>query len=164
MQHPLAITVNGDPHELYVEASTSLLQLVRQQLGLTGSKEGCDDSECGACMMLVDGRPVNSCSYLALQANGRQVTTVEGLARGAELHPLQRQFAELGGVQCGYCTSGMLMSAAALLKEKPTPTEEEIRWALSGNLCRCTGYSKIVQAVSAAADEIVESGRGRRTS
>jgi carbon-monoxide dehydrogenase small subunit len=124
---------------------------VREQLGLTGSKEGCDDSECGACMMLVDGRPVNSCSYLALQANGRKITTVEGLAAGAELHPLQRQFAELGGVQCGYCTSGMLMSAAALLKLNPEPSDEEIRWALSGNLCRCTGYTKIVQAVQAAA-------------
>ena len=154
MQLPLTITVNGDLHELYVDPSVSLLQFVRQQLGLTGSKEGCEDSECGACMMLVDGRPVNSCSYLALQANGRTVTTVEGLARGAELHPLQRQFAELGGVQCGYCTSGMLMSAAALLEKTPKPSEDEIRWALSGNLCRCTGYSKIVQAVQAAASEM----------
>jgi len=160
MQYPLTITVNGDLHEQYVEASTSLLQFVRQDLGLTGSKEGCDDSECGACMMLVDGRPVNSCSLLALQANGRQVTTVEGLARGAQLHPLQRQFADLGGVQCGYCTSGMLMSAAALLMEKPTPSGEEIRWALSGNLCRCTGYSKIVQAVEAAAGEMHAADRG----
>jgi carbon-monoxide dehydrogenase small subunit len=155
MQLQLKVTVNGESHELYVDASTSLLQFVRQQLGLTGSKEGCDDSECGACMILVDGRPVNSCSYLALQANHRTITTVEGLAKGAELHPLQRQFAELGGVQCGYCTSGMLMSAVALLKENPRPSEEEIRWALSGNLCRCTGYTKIVQAVQAAAVEMV---------
>ncbi|MFI5283800.1 MAG: (2Fe-2S)-binding protein [Candidatus Dormibacterales bacterium] len=154
MQQPLSITVNGDIHEVHVDPSMSLLQFVRHQLGLTGSKEGCEDSECGACMMLVDGRPVNSCSFLALQANGRAVTTVEGLARGAELHPLQRQFAELGGVQCGYCTSGMLMSAAALLETKPRPSEAEIRWALSGNLCRCTGYSKIVQAVQAAAIEL----------
>ena len=154
MQLPLTITVNGDLHEVHVDPWVSLLQFVRQQLGLTGSKEGCEDSECGACMMLVDGRPVNSCSVLALQANGRSVTTVEGLARGAELHPLQRQFAELGGVQCGYCTSGMLMSAAALLETKPRPSEAEIRWALSGNLCRCTGYSKIVQAVQAAAIEL----------
>jgi len=154
MQFPLAITVNGELHEVHVDASTSLLQFVRQQLGLTGSKEGCEDSECGACMMLVDGRPVNSCSYLVLQAGGRAVTTVEGLARGAELHPLQRQFAELGGVQCGYCTSGMLISATALLEGNPRPSEEEIRWALSGNLCRCTGYTKIVQAVQAAAVEL----------
>jgi carbon-monoxide dehydrogenase small subunit len=154
MQFPLSITVNDDQHELYVEASTSLLQLVREQLGLTGSKEGCEDSECGACMMLVDGRPVNSCSYLALQANRRTITTVEGLAHGAELHPLQRQIADLGGVQCGYCTSGMLISAFALLKTNPTPSETQIRWALSGNLCRCTGYSKIVEAVKAASHEM----------
>jgi len=154
MQLPLKITVNGDLHEFYVDASTSLLQFVRRQLGLTGSKEGCDDSECGACMMLVDDRPVNSCSYLALQANGRAITTVEGLAHGAELHPLQSQFADQGGVQCGYCTSGMLMSAAALLRMNPRPSDEEIRWALSGNLCRCTGYSKIIEAVKAAAHEM----------
>ena len=154
MQFPLTVTVNGDLHELYVDPSTSLLKFVREQLGLTGSKEGCEDSECGACMMLVDGRPVNSCSYLVLQANRRTVTTVEGLALGAELHPLQRQFADLGGVQCGYCTSGMLISALALLKVNATPSETEIRWALSGNLCRCTGYSKIVEAVNAAAHEM----------
>jgi aerobic-type carbon monoxide dehydrogenase small subunit (CoxS/CutS family) len=133
---------------------TSLLVVLRENLGLTGSKEGCDDSECGACMMLVDGRPVNSCSYLALQANGRKITTVEGLAAGAELHPLQHQFAELGGVQCGYCTSGMLVSALALLEQNPKPSEEQIKWALSGNLCRCTGYKKIVEAVQAAAGDM----------
>jgi aerobic-type carbon monoxide dehydrogenase small subunit (CoxS/CutS family) len=154
MQFPLTITVNGEAHELYVEASTSLLVVLRENLGLTGSKEGCDDSECGACMMLVDGRPVNSCSYLALQANGRRITTVEGLAAGAELHPLQHQFAELGGVQCGYCTSGMLVSALALLEQNPKPSEEQIKWALSGNLCRCTGYKKIVEAVQAAAGDM----------
>ena len=151
MQFRLTITVNDEVHELYVEASTSLLVVLREHLGLTGSKEGCDDSECGACMMLVDGRPVNSCSYLALQANGQRITTVEGLAVGAELHPLQHQFAELGSVQCGYCTSGMLVSALALLEQNPSPSEEQIKWALSGNLCRCTGYKKIVEAVQAAA-------------
>ena len=154
MQFPLTITVNREEHEVYVEASTSLLVLLRDHLGLTGSKEGCDDSECGACMMLVEGRPVNSCSYLALQANGRRVTTVEGLAAGAELHPLQHQFAELGSVQCGYCTSGMLMSSLALLEQNPMPSEEQIKWALSGNLCRCTGYKKIVEAVQAAAGDM----------
>jgi carbon-monoxide dehydrogenase small subunit len=154
VQFPINITVNGDRHEQYVDPSMNLLQFVRQQLGLTGSKEGCDDSECGACMMLLDGRPVNSCSYLALQANGHAITTVEGLASGADLHPLQRQFAELGGVQCGYCTPGMLISAAALLQQNPRPSETEIRQALSGNLCRCTGYTKIVQAVQAAATEM----------
>jgi carbon-monoxide dehydrogenase small subunit len=154
MQFPLTITVNGEAHQLYVDASTSLLVVLREHLGLTGSKEGCDDSECGACMMLVDGRPVNSCSYLALQANERKITTVEGLATGAELHPLQHQFAELGGVQCGYCTSGMLVSALALLEQNPRPSEEQIRWALSGNLCRCTGYKKIIEAVQAAAADM----------
>jgi carbon-monoxide dehydrogenase small subunit len=131
--------------------------VVRTELGLAGSKEGCDDSECGACMMLVDGRPVNSCSYLALQAQGRVITTVEGLGTGGELHPLQRQFLEQGGVQCGFCTPGMLISAKALLDQNPDPTDDEIRVALSGNLCRCTGYQGIVRAVRAAAEELAGS-------
>jgi carbon-monoxide dehydrogenase small subunit len=129
----------------------SLLRAVRDELGLTGSKEGCDDSECGACMMLLDGKPVNSCSYLALQADGRQVTTVEGLAAGEALAPLQRAFLEAGGVQCGFCTPGMLISATALLRANPNPTDEEIRTALAGNLCRCTGYDGIVRAVRGVA-------------
>ncbi len=154
MKYPLTLTVNGETHELYVEAARSLLDVVRNDLGLTGAKEGCDDSECGACMMLLDGRTVNSCSFLALQANGRAVTTVEGLARGGALHPLQRAIVELGGVQCGYCTPGMLMSAKALLDRNPRPSREEIGLALSGNLCRCTGYQKIIQAVQQAAAEL----------
>jgi carbon-monoxide dehydrogenase small subunit len=120
-------------------------------IGLIGSKEGCDDSECGACMMLLDGKPVNSCSYLALQADGREVTTVEGLAAGDELAPLQRALLEHGGVQCGFCTPGMLISATALLRTNPDPSEEDVRIALSGNLCRCTGYDGIVRAVRSAA-------------
>ena len=128
--------------------------MLRSEVGLTGTKEGCDDSECGACMVLLDGRPVNSCSYLALQAQGQEITTVEGLSNGGELHPLQRQFLEQGGVQCGFCTPGMLMSAKALLDRNPDPSEEEIRIALSGNLCRCTGYQGIVRAVQAAAREL----------
>ena len=116
-------------------------------IGLTGSKEGCDDSECGACMMLLDGKPVNACSYLALQAEGRQVTTVEGLAGVEGLTPLQQAFLEEGGVQCGFCTPGMLVSATALLRSTPAPSDEEIRIALAGNLCRCTGYDGIVKAV-----------------
>ena len=139
--------VEIDPH-------LSLLRAVRDEIGLTGSKEGCDDSECGACMVLIDGQPVNSCSFLALQADGRVVTTVEGLASGSELHPLQRAFLEHGGVQCGFCTPGMLISATALLKANPDPTEEEIRAGLSGNLCRCTGYVGIVAAVRSAAAEL----------
>jgi carbon-monoxide dehydrogenase small subunit len=121
---------------------------------MPGSKEGCDDSECGACMMLLDGRPVNSCSYLALQAQGRAIVTVEGLAPNGELHPLQRQFLAQGGVQCGFCTPGMLISAKALLDQNPDPSEDEIRIALAGNLCRCTGYQGIVRAVQAAAAEM----------
>jgi carbon-monoxide dehydrogenase small subunit len=149
----ITLTVNGVSHPLAVDPHASLLHTVRDQVGLTGSKEGCDDSECGACMMLIDGRPVNACSYLAVQADGAEVTTVEGLADGNELTPLQRAFLEKGGVQCGFCTPGMLISATALLRDNPTPSEDEIRIALSGNLCRCTGYDGIVAAVAAAAEE-----------
>lgn len=154
MRYPATLSVNGIPYPIEVEATASLLDVVRDVIGLTGSKEGCDDSECGACMMLLDGRPVNSCSYLALQANGREVTTVEGLANGDELSPLQRAFLEEGGVQCGFCTPGMLISATALLDRSPRPTEEEVRHALGGNLCRCTGYAGIVRAVVRAAEEL----------
>jgi carbon-monoxide dehydrogenase small subunit len=151
MSTEITLTVNGDAYPLSVDAHDSLLHTVRDQVGLTGSKEGCDDSECGACMMLLDGRPVNSCSYLAVQADGAQVTTVEGLAEGEDLSALQRAMLEQGGVQCGFCTPGMLISATALLRANPSPTDDEIRIALSGNLCRCTGYDGIVAAVSAAA-------------
>ncbi len=125
---------------------------MRDEVGLTGSKEGCDDSECGACMMLLDGKPVNSCSYLALQAEGREVTTVEGLAADGELPRSQSAFLEHGGVQCGFCTPGMLISATALLADNPPPSEDEVRIALSGNLCRCTGYDGLVKAVLAVAE------------
>jgi aerobic-type carbon monoxide dehydrogenase small subunit (CoxS/CutS family) len=154
MLYPLTMTVNGEVHELTIEASRNLLDVVRNELGLTGAKEGCDDSECGACMMILDGQTVNSCSCLALQANGRAITTVEGLAQGSALNPLQRAIMETGGVQCGYCTPGMLISAQALLERNAQPTDEDIRWALGGNLCRCTGYKKIIQAVRQAADAI----------
>jgi aerobic-type carbon monoxide dehydrogenase small subunit (CoxS/CutS family) len=150
---PATLRVNGVGYELELEPATTLLVAVRDAVGLTGAKEGCDDSECGACMMLLDGRPVNSCSYLALQAAGTEVTTVEGLSRGPELAPLQRAFLELGGVQCGFCTPGMLISATALLDANPRPTEAEVRIGLSGNLCRCTGYDGIVKAVLAVARE-----------
>jgi len=154
MSHPLTFTVNGASYALSVDGGTTLLAVVRDGVGLTGTKEGCDDSECGACMVLLDGRPVNSCSYLALQAEGREVTTVEGLARGGELHPLQRAIQEAGGIQCGFCTPGMLVSAKALLDRTPDPSEDEVRLALAGNLCRCTGYQKIVQAVLSASAEL----------
>ena len=138
-----------------------LLRVLRDDLGRTGPKEGCDDSECGACMVLVDGRPVNSCSFLALQAAGRSITTVEGLAGiDGQLHPLQRAFVEGGGIQCGFCTPGMLISASALLAGDPDPSEDAIRDALAGNLCRCTGYQPIIAAVRRAAAEMRrDSGR-----
>ena len=154
MRYEATLNVNGASYPVDIEPHRSLLSVLRTELGLAGSKEGCDDSECGACMVLLDGRPVNSCSYLALQAEGREVTTVEGLSSNGELHPLQRQFLEQGGVQCGFCTPGMLISAKALLDQNPDPSEDEIRIALSGNLCRCTGYQGIVRAVQAAAAEL----------
>jgi len=145
------LSVNGVSYPVELEPGTSLLAAVRDVVGLTGAKEGCDDSECGACMMLLDGEPVNSCSYLALQAEGSAVTTVEGLAGADGLSPLQSAFLEHGGVQCGFCTPGMLVSATALLGRSPNPSEDEVRIALSGNLCRCTGYDGIVKAVLAVA-------------
>jgi aerobic-type carbon monoxide dehydrogenase small subunit (CoxS/CutS family) len=145
------LSVNGVSYPVEVEPGTSLLVAVRDAIGLTGAKEGCDDSECGACMMLLDGKPVNSCSYLALQAEGSEVTTVEGLADADGLSPLQAAFLEHGGVQCGFCTPGMLISATALLDASPSPSEDEVRIALSGNLCRCTGYDGIVKAVLSVA-------------
>jgi len=148
---PVTLNVNGISYEVMLDPHVSLLDAVRDVLGLTGSKEGCDDSECGACMMLLDGKPVNSCSYLAMQAAGREVTTVEGLADGAELSPLQRAFLEHQGVQCGFCTPGMLISSTALLRANPDPSPDDIRIALSGNLCRCTGYEGIVRAVRSVA-------------
>ena len=152
MKLEATLSVNGVPYPVELERGTSLLAAVRDVVGLTGAKEGCDDSECGACMMLLDEKPVNSCSYLALQAEGSEVTTVEGLATRDELSPLQAAFLEHGGVQCGFCTPGMLISATALLEDNPAPSADEVRIALSGNLCRCTGYDGIVKAVLAVAD------------
>jgi aerobic-type carbon monoxide dehydrogenase small subunit (CoxS/CutS family) len=154
MKYTVTLSVNGIAYPVEVEPHRSLLSVLRSEVGLTGSKEGCDDSECGACMVLLDGKPLNSCSYLALQAAGREVTTVEGLSDGDELHALQRAFVEEGGVQCGFCTPGMLISAKALLDSTPSPSDEEIRLALGGNLCRCTGYTGIVRAVRRAAEEL----------
>ena len=151
MRYPLTLEVNGTTYTEEIEPHRSLLSVLRGELGLTGAKEGCDDSECGACMVLLDGRPVNSCSFLALQAAGRTVETVEGLSKGGALHPLQAAFLEQGGVQCGICTPGMLMSAKALLDQSPQPTEAEVKRHLGGNLCRCTGYAGIVRAVMRAA-------------
>ena len=151
MKAEATLSVNGVAYPVELEPGTSLLAAVRDVVGLTGAKEGCDDSECGACMMLLDGKPVNSCSYLALQAEGSEVTTVEGLANGDDLSALQTAFLEHGGVQCGFCTPGMLISATHLLEANPGPSADDVRIALSGNLCRCTGYDGIVKAVLAAA-------------
>src|SRR3990172_4992470 len=145
------LKVNGQPCEVAVEPHWTLLEAVREQLRLTGSKEGCGTGDCGACSMIVDGRLVTSCLMLAPQADGREITTIEGLARNGDLHPVQRAFVETGGVQCGFCTPGMIMAAAALLDRNPSPALEEIREGLAGNLCRCTGYAKIYEAVQAAA-------------
>ena len=151
MKYSATLNVNGIAYPVEIEPGRSLLSVLRDDLGLTGTKEGCDDSECGACMILLDGRPVNSCSFLALQAAGRQVTTIEGLAADGELNPIQRAFLEAGGVQCGFCTPGMVISATALLARTPRPTDDEIRAGLSGNLCRCTGYYRFYDAVEQAA-------------
>lgn len=145
------LTVNGVAYPVTIDAARSLVSVIRTEIGLTGTKEGCDDCECGACMVLLDGQPVNSCSYLAAQAQGRTIITIEGVMHGADLHPLQRNLLEAGGVQCGFCTPGMIISATALLARNPSPTDEEIRIGLSGNLCRCTGYVKIVEAVARTA-------------
>jgi len=144
------LRVNGVDYPVTADADRNLSGVLRNELGLTGTKEGCDDCECGACMVLLDGQPINSCSYLAVQAQGREISTVEGLMDGDEMHPLQTSILECGGVQCGFCTPGMLMSAHALLDRTPKPTLEEIKIGLSGNLCRCTGYTTIFEAVAAA--------------
>ena len=153
MEYKLYFSVNKRPVEIVIEPHLTLLQVLRDTLGLIGTKEGCGTGDCGACTVLVNGVPINSCLMLAVEAEGQEVTTVEGLADG-ELHPVQKAFIAQGGVQCGFCTPGMLMSSTALLARDPQPTEGEIRKALSGNLCRCTGYDKIVRAVQAAAEEM----------
>lgn len=151
------LRVNGDERECAVTAGTTLLEALRYRLGLTGSKQGCDKGDCGACTVLLDGRPVLSCITLALAAEGHEVRTVEGLAERGRPHALQDAFDVTGGAQCGFCTPGMLMSAVALLERNPEPTRGEISHALSGNLCRCTGYTKILEAVELAARELRES-------
>jgi len=148
----LSLTVNGTRHEIDVSPELRLIDLLREDLGLSGTKEGCGEGECGSCTVLLDGRAVCSCLILAVQARDREVTTIEGLASDGEFDVIQRMFIEHGAVQCGYCTPGMIMSAKALLNENPHPTEAEIRAALAGNLCRCTGYTTIIEAVAAAAE------------
>jgi carbon-monoxide dehydrogenase small subunit len=155
----LRMKLNGEQVTVQVKPSATLVEVLRDQLELTGTKVACGEGECGACTVLLDGQSVNSCLLPALKAQGREVLTVEGLAPPGELHPLQKAFVEHGAVQCGYCTPGMLMSATALLDRNPNPTEEEIRLAISGNLCRCTGYAKIVEAIKAVGSD---NGGGQR--
>ncbi len=150
----VTLTVNGERRSADIEPRLLLAHLLRQAFKLTGTHIGCDTTNCGACTVLFDGRPIKSCTMLAVQADGHEVETVEGLATASELHPVQEGFKEEHGLQCGYCTPGMMMTAKALLEENPNPTEDEIRWALSGNLCRCTGYQNIVKAVLWAADKM----------
>lgn len=147
----IKLTVNGTSYELSVQPWEALVEVIRDNLGLTGTKEGCGLGECGACTVIMDGKTVNSCLVLAVEADGKQITTIEGLADGDKLHPIQEAFVEHGGLQCGFCTPGMIMSAKALLDENPNPTEEEIRRGIAGNLCRCTGYTKIIESIKAAA-------------
>jgi aerobic-type carbon monoxide dehydrogenase small subunit (CoxS/CutS family) len=151
MRVRIALTVNDEAREALAPVHKTLLEVLREDLGLTGTKHGCELGECGTCTVLVDGEPVLSCLVLPVQVEGRRITTVEGMAQGGRLHPLQQAFAELGAAQCGYCTPGILLTATALLAERPSPTRQEVKEALAGNLCRCTGYTKILDAVELAA-------------
>ena len=151
LTRPIAVTVNGESRAAVIETRLLLVHFLRETLGLTGTHIGCDTTSCGACTVLLDGTPVKSCTVLAVQSEGRQITTVEGLVGPDGLHPIQQGFHEEHGLQCGYCTPGMMLTSVALLAENPSPTDEDIRWAISGNVCRCTGYQNIVKAVQHAA-------------
>lgn len=152
MKKIVTLTVNGESVEAAVEPNRTLLQFLREDLGLTGTKHGCGLGDCGACTVILDGKPVNACLVLAVQANGCDVLTIEGLEEHGELNPIQQAFVDKGAIQCGFCTPGMILSAKALLEQNPKPTEHDIRTAISGNLCRCTGYQKIVEAIKDAAE------------
>ncbi|MBS3975161.1 MAG: (2Fe-2S)-binding protein [Syntrophomonadaceae bacterium] len=151
---PITLIINGDSYDLLVPAHRTLLDALREDIGLTGAKKGCGEGECGACTVLLDGQPVNSCLILAVQAAGKMITTIEGLARENRLHPLQDAFVQHGAIQCGFCSPGFILTAKALLDSNPAPTEQEVREAVAGNLCRCTGYQNIIEAILAAAKEI----------
>ncbi|NTV42427.1 MAG: (2Fe-2S)-binding protein [Syntrophobacteraceae bacterium] len=151
MKHSVALSVNGDTYDVLISPNETLLDVLREKLGLMGTKKGCDLGACGACTVLVDGEAYLSCLMLAVNAAGRKIVTIEGLAQGGELHPLQKAFIEKGGLQCGFCTPGMILTAKAVLDEEAVPTEASIRRKIAGNLCRCTGYKKIVEAVSSVA-------------
>jgi len=159
MKRELKITVNGDLYDLYVEPGTLLVEVLRDKLGLTGTKRGCDSMSCGACTVILNGKAVKSCTILALQANGKEVITIEGLANGSKLHPIQQSFIDHWAFQCGFCTSGQIMAAKALLDENPNPTRKEIKYAMNGHLCRCTGYNMIIEAILDAANRIQEEAK-----
>ncbi|HEX5417561.1 MAG TPA: (2Fe-2S)-binding protein [Chloroflexota bacterium] len=152
MKMPITLRINGEDYDIVVEGRTRLLDAIREQCELTGAKEGCSTGDCGACTVLLDGKPITSCMCFAATAQGKEITTIEGLAQHGELTPVQEAFIDRGGLQCGICTPGMILSATALLAENPKPSKDEIRFALAGNLCRCTGYQKIVEAVVAASE------------
>jgi len=154
VKHNIRLTVNGETYTVAVEPRESLLDVLRDKLSLTGTKKGCNRGDCGACTIIMDRKPVNSCLVLAVEADGKELLTIEGLADKGQLHPIQEAFIQYGAIQCGYCTPGMIMSAKILLDENPNPTEEEIRRAIGGNLCRCTGYVKIIDAIKKAAESI----------
>ncbi|UCG64173.1 MAG: (2Fe-2S)-binding protein [Deltaproteobacteria bacterium] len=154
MTRVIQLTVNGEIYDVSVKPNETLLDVIRDRLGLTGTKKGCDTGQCGSCTVLLEGKPINSCLVLAVEAHGKDILTVEGLAKNGQFHPLQEAFIQEGAVQCGYCTPGMLLSAKALLDENPNPTEEKVKEGIAGNLCRCTGYVKIVKAILTAAERI----------
>jgi len=158
MDRLINLKINGETYELNVKPNTLLLDLIRDEIGLTGTKRGCDTGECGACTVLIEGKAVNSCLVLAIEADGKNILTIEGLAKNGKVHPIQEGFIEEGAVQCGFCTPGMILSAKALLDENPNPTEEEIKKAIAGNLCRCTGYKKIIKAIISAAEKMRRRG------
>jgi carbon-monoxide dehydrogenase small subunit len=150
----ITLNVNGENHRLEIEPHWTLLYVLREKLDLVGTKEGCNAGDCGACTVLIDGKAINSCLFLAVRSEGRRIVTIEGLAQNGKLHPVQQAFVDVGAVQCGFCTPGMVLRAVSLLAENPQPDATEIRQAISGNLCRCTGYVKIVQAIELAAQDV----------
>jgi len=154
MANKISFKINGETMSMDVQPHWTLLRLIREELGLTGTKEGCGEGECGSCTILLNGKPINSCLVLAIDVDGKSVTTIEGLADGEDLHPLQTAFVGKGAIQCGFCTPGMILAAKGLLDRQPSPSEEEIRLEMSGNLCRCTGYAKIIEAIQTAAQQL----------
>lgn len=154
MKRPIKLIVNGDPYELLVEPNETLVDVIRNKIDLTGTKEGCGTGDCGSCTVIIDGKSVNSCLMLAIEADGKEILTIEGVAKNGELHPIQKAFINEGAIQCGFCTPGMVLSAKALLDENPHPTEEEIKFGIAGNLCRCTGYIKIIKAIQVASQSM----------